>query len=57
MNQHPSDFNAKKLITLHIDLGQISACGDSSWGAYPHEQYLLKAEKYSYSYLLEPLKN
>ncbi|MES2773854.1 MAG: glycoside hydrolase family 2 TIM barrel-domain containing protein [Bacteroidota bacterium] len=56
-NQHPSDLNEQNFISLHIDLKQRGVGGDNSWGAYPHEQYLLKAKKYSYSYIIEPLKN
>jgi beta-galactosidase len=56
-NQHPSDLNERNFISLHIDLKQRGVGGDNSWGAYPHEQYLLKAKKYSYSYIVEPLKN
>lgn len=56
-NQHPSDLNEQEFISLHIDLKQRGVGGDNSWGAYPHEKYLLKANKYSYSYIIEPLKD
>lgn len=55
-NQHPSDLNERNFISLHIDLNQRGVGGDNSWGAYPHEKYLLKAKTYSYSYIIEPLK-
>ena len=50
--QHPTGLRYEKDITLHIDLAQRGLGGDNSWGAYPHEQYLLKADKYSYSYII-----
>ena len=56
-NQHPSDLNERNFISLHIDLNQRGVGGDNSWGAYPHEKYLMKAKTYSYSYIIEPLKN
>lgn len=55
-NQHPSDLNEKNFISVHIDLNQRGVGGDNSWGALPHEQYLLKAKKYAYSYIIEPVK-
>ncbi len=56
-NQHPSDLNERNFISLHIDLKQRGVGGDNSWGAYPHEKYLLKASKYNYSYIIEPVKD
>ena len=55
-NQHPSDLNERNFISVHLDLLQRGVGGDNSWGALPHEQYLLKEKKYSYSYIIEPLK-
>lgn len=55
-NQHPSDLNERNFISVHLDLLQRGVGGDNSWGALPHEPYLLKAKKYSYSYIIEPLK-
>ena len=51
--QHPTDLSYRNQITLHIDLEQRGLGGDTSWGAYPHEQYLLKNDTYSYSYQIE----
>jgi beta-galactosidase len=56
-SQHPSDLNERDFISLHVDLVQRGVGGDNSWGALPHEIYLIKAKKYSYSYIIEPLKN
>jgi len=53
--QHPSDLNERKFISVHIDLNQRGLGGDNSWGAMPHEPYLLKANQYQYSYIIEPV--
>ncbi|MCB0641784.1 MAG: DUF4981 domain-containing protein, partial [Phaeodactylibacter sp.] len=50
--QHPTDLRYERNITLHLDLAQRGLGGDNSWGAYPHEPYLLKADQYSYSYVI-----
>lgn len=54
-NQHPSDLNERSFISVHLDLNQRGVGGDNSWGALPHEPYLLKAKKYSYSFIIEPV--
>ncbi|MBT9484664.1 beta-galactosidase domain 4-containing protein [Sediminibacterium sp.] len=53
--QHPSDLNERKFISVHIDLSQRGVGGDNSWGALPHSPYLLKNNQYSYSYIVEPI--
>jgi beta-galactosidase len=55
-NQHPSDLNEREYISLHLDLKQRGVGGDNSWGALPHEPYLLKGKKYNYSYIIQPIK-
>ncbi len=50
--QHPTDLSYDEDITLHIDLAQRGLGGDNSWGAYPHEEYLLKEDRYRYGYVL-----
>jgi beta-galactosidase len=55
-NQHPSDLNERDFISVHIDLTQRGVGGDNSWGALPHEKYLLKGSTYSFGYILEPLR-
>ncbi len=53
--QHPSDLNERKFMSVHIDLNQRGVGGDNSWGAYPHAPYLLTKNKYTYSYMIEPV--
>jgi beta-galactosidase len=53
--QHPSDLNERKFMSVHVDLNQRGVGGDNSWGAYPHAAYLLTKTKYTYSYFIEPV--
>lgn len=55
--RHPSDLVEREFISLHLDLKQRGVGGDNSWGALPHEAYLLKDKKYEYSYIIEPVRN
>jgi beta-galactosidase len=50
--RHPTDLKVQDKVFLHIDLAQRGLGGDNSWDAYPHEQYLLKDNAYSYSYTI-----
>ncbi|MDD4970571.1 MAG: glycoside hydrolase family 2 TIM barrel-domain containing protein [Paludibacter sp.] len=43
-------------VILSVDLAQRGLGGDNSWGAYPHEQFLLKAKEYSYGYVIKPVR-
>lgn len=54
--QHPFNLNERPFISLHIDLEQRGVGGDNSWGALPHAPYRLTGNKYSYSYMIEPLQ-
>jgi len=48
-------LNKDNHINLNIDFAQMGVGGDTSWGAIPHEQYLLKKSQYSYSYKITPI--
>ncbi|MCM4157283.1 glycoside hydrolase family 2 TIM barrel-domain containing protein [Gramella sp. AN32] len=50
--RHPTDLEPQDKIFLHIDLKQRGLGGDNSWGAMPHEQYLLLKDQYSYTYTI-----
>lgn len=54
--QHPTDIKKSNSTILHIDLAQRGVGGDNSWGAYPHQQYLLKDKKYSFTYSIKIVK-
>ncbi len=54
--RHTNDITPRKEVVLSVDLAQRGVGGDNSWGAYPHEQYLLKAKEYSYGFSILPVK-
>ncbi|MEP4534620.1 MAG: glycoside hydrolase family 2 TIM barrel-domain containing protein [Cyclobacteriaceae bacterium] len=53
--KHPTDVTMRDEVILHIDLAQRGVGGDNSWGAYPHDEYLLREGTYSYSYRITPV--
>ena len=40
-------------VFLSVDLAQRGLGGDTSWGAFPHEQYRLNAKEYHYGYVIK----
>ena len=54
--KHSNDIKARNMVELHIDYKMIGVGGDDSWGAMPHEPYLLKPrqQRFSYSFTLVP---
>jgi len=56
--RHTNDITPNRdEVILSVDLAQRGVGGDNSWGAYPHEQYLLKAKEYSYGFTIKPFSN
>lgn len=54
--RHINDITPRHEVVLSVDFAQRGLGGDNSWGAYPHEQYLLKAKEYSYGFVIKPIK-
>lgn len=54
--QHPIDVKPRNEVYLQIDLKQRGVGGDNSWGALPHDAYRLLEKKYTYSYVIRPIK-
>ena len=54
--RHLSDITPRNEVLLCVDLAQRGVGGDTSWGALPHEQYLLKNKEYSYGFVIKPLR-
>lgn len=52
--RHICDIVEKDMVTWNIDLRQMGVGGDTSWGAFPHQQYLIPAEKMTFSFRLCP---
>jgi beta-galactosidase len=54
-NRHTTDIIKRPFVTLHVDLAQRGVGGDTSWGAETHEEYRLKAKKYSYGFVIRAI--
>jgi beta-galactosidase len=54
-NRHVTDIIKRPFVTLHVDLAQRGVGGDTSWGAETHEEYRLKAKKYTYGFVIRPI--
>jgi beta-galactosidase len=53
--EHPYELPVRDFVVLNLDLKQQGVGGDDSWGAWPHEPYLIPCAEYSYSFRLRPL--
>lgn len=55
--KHSAEIKMSKEITVNLDHRQMGVGGDDSWGAQPHAQYRLPADRsYQYSFRLEPVR-
>lgn len=54
--RHANDIAPRDLLELHIDYRMSGVSGDDSWGAMPHEPYLLRPsrEGHRYGFMLMP---
>ena len=52
--RHPTDMKPRDMVVFNVDLRQMGVGGDTSWGAKPHDEYMLFPKSYSYSYRLRP---
>ncbi|MEX0312643.1 MAG: beta-galactosidase, partial [Allomuricauda sp.] len=55
--KHGADIQLGETVQWNIDLLQMGVGGDTSWGRMVHDEYTIKPVKYSYSFLLKPIKN
>ncbi len=53
--RHMTDIVEKDMVTWNIDLKQMGVGGDTSWGAYPHQQYLIPARRCEWGFRLLPV--
>lgn len=50
-HKHPYEIPSGKTVTVNIDHLQQGLAGDNSWGAMPHDPYLIKPDReYRYSF-------
>ncbi len=50
------DLKPKDVVNWLIDTKQMGVGGDNSWGAKPHDQYIIIPGKYSFSYKMIPFE-
>ena len=53
--KHAFELPRRDFITLDLDLRQQGVGGDDSWGAWPHEEFLIPCKEYEYSFRLRPI--
>lgn len=54
---HDYELPERENWTLNIDYMQMGVGGDDSWGALPHEEYLIKPQRYQYQFVIVPIKS
>ncbi|HEY9175553.1 MAG TPA: glycoside hydrolase family 2 TIM barrel-domain containing protein [Verrucomicrobiae bacterium] len=54
--EHPFELPQRDITVLNLDWKQQGVGGDDSWGAWPHEQYLIPCQEQSYSFRLRPFR-
>jgi beta-galactosidase len=52
--RHPFQLPLRDFTVLNLDLRQQGVGGDNSWGAWPHEQYLIPCQPQGYRFRLRP---
>ena len=53
---HPYELPRRETLTVNLDHLQMGVGGDNSWGAQPHPQYRIPADRiYSYRMVLAPM--
>jgi len=57
LQRHAYDVPVRPIVNLNIDYLQMGVGGDTSWGAMPHEEYVIKPGSYSYGFIIRPLRS
>ena len=55
--KHAFELPRRDVITLNLDLKQQGVGGDNSWGAWPHDEFLIPCREYSYQFRLRPFSS
>ncbi len=51
--RHPTDLTVQPFTEVHIDKKQMGIGGDDSWGAWPHDEYLIYPGVYQFDFTIE----
>ena len=54
--KHPFQLEQRDFVVLNIDRAQQGLGGDDSWGAWPHEAFLIPCKEAEYSFRLRPIR-
>ncbi|MDA3893093.1 MAG: DUF4981 domain-containing protein [Salinivirgaceae bacterium] len=54
--RHSTDLVSENFTEWHFDLKQMGVGGDNSWGALPHDEYMIWPDVYEFNFILKPLK-
>ena len=54
--RHMKDITEQDFVEWHIDLKQMGVGGDNSWGAKPHDQYMIFPAIYTFDFVISPVK-
>jgi beta-galactosidase len=55
--KHAFELPPRDLTVLNLDLMQQGVGGDDSWGAWPHDQFMIPCKDTSYRFRLRPLSS
>ncbi|NBC83133.1 MAG: DUF4981 domain-containing protein [Bacteroidetes bacterium] len=53
--KHTIDIKERNLVNLNIDYKQTGVGGDDSWGALPHQKYIIYPEPHQYKFWITPV--
>ncbi len=53
--RHTIDVKKKDFVEWHIDLKQMGVGGDNSWGARPHDAYMIYPAIYRFGFVISPV--
>ncbi len=56
MMRHTIDVKEQDFVEWHIDLKQMGVGGDTSWGAKPHDQYMIFPGIYQFEFVIEAVR-
>lgn len=55
LQRHAHDVPVRPIVNLNIDYRQMGVGGDTSWGATPHDEYMIPPGSYSYGFIMRPV--
>jgi len=55
--KHAFQLPHRDFISLNLDLKQQGVGGDNSWGAWPHDPFLIPVQQYTYTFRLRPFSS